>query len=113
MSKNKKSTKKEEVDKDAIIAEGLEKAVKKTKKSGDGTPHTTIDSVTMELLKTPGGMTLSEIHQAIMKKFPGHDSDVLKNTTKRRLNGYLANKFGVTIKKNNDGKYSIASKKVA
>ena len=98
-------------DKDAKIVAALEKAkdkkVKKDKK--DKTPRVTIDSVTMDLLKKPGGMSLSSIVKELAKQFPKHNVDTLKATTKRRVCGYLKNKHGVVIKKDDNGKYSIAA----
>ena len=93
---------------DKAIAEAVNKA--KDKKVKDKkTPRVTIDSVTMDLLKTPGGLSLSDIHKELVKRFPKHDPDTLKSTTKRRLNGYLKSKHGAKIVKDDEGKYSIAA----
>jgi hypothetical protein len=96
-------------DKDKKIVDALKRS--KGKKAAKKSPKKTIDKVTMELLRKPGGMTLNSIHKALLKDFPGHDSDVLKQTTKRRLHGYLQAKHGVNIKKDDNGKYSIVNKK--
>jgi len=66
----------------------------------------TIDSVTIKLLEE-GPKTLEEIQEAVVKQFPGHDADKLRDTTKRRLHGYLKWKYGVEIYKDENGKYSI------
>jgi len=94
-------------DNDKAIAAAVEKA--KDKKVKAKKKRVTIDSVTMELLRKPGGMSLSTIIKELTKQVPDHDADVLKHTTKRRLNGYLKQKFGVKIKKDDNGKYSIAA----
>jgi hypothetical protein len=79
------------------------------KKSGEPkTPRHTIDSVTVELL-AKGPITLADLHKAVCKQFPQHDKDVLLNTTKRRLTGYLQSK-GFKIAKNDDGKYRLLKK---
>ena len=105
-NKAKQARKHDATDNDKAIAAAVEKAKDKPKAKKK---RVTIDSVTMELLKKPGGISLSSIHAELMKQFPDHDADVLKHTTKRRLNGYLKQKFGVKIKKDDDGKYSIAA----
>ncbi len=107
-NKSKKTRKHDATDNDKAIAKAVEKAKDKPVKAKKK-KRVTIDSITMELLKRPGGMSLSTLHTELMKQFPGHDADVLKHTTKRRLNGYLKQKFGVKIKKDDDGKYSIAA----
>ncbi len=70
-------------------------------------PRVTIDNRTVELLHTPGGISLEEIHQIICKEWPDKDPAVLKNTTKRRLHGHLQNKLGIHIVKDAAGKYFI------
>jgi len=42
-----------------------------------------------------------------VKENPNKDPNVLRNTTKRRIGGYLKNKFGVNIEKDNKGRYFI------
>jgi hypothetical protein len=94
------------------IKEELAKAkAKKSKKSG-GTRHC-IDSVTFEMIQRPGGATLDEIHQQVCKEFgKGHKKDVLLDTTRRRLHGYLQAKYGITIVKGDDGKYHAKTERV-
>jgi hypothetical protein len=89
------------------IKEALAKS-KATKKAK--TPRVTIDGVTMELLKKPGGVTKKEIVTVLVKKFPKHDKETLGDTTRRRLNGYLQRIKNVTIKKDDNGKYKIVTK---
>ena len=101
-------------DKDKAIVEALKKGgtTKKGKKAAGSkstSPRVTIDSVTMDLLRKPGGVTKADIVAALVKAFPGHPAETLEATTKRRISHYLANKFGVKITKDDNGKYSIAA----
>jgi len=100
-------------DKDEAIVAALKKGgTKKGKKvagSKSTSPRVTIDSVTMDLLRKPGGVTKADIVAALVKAFPGHPAETLEATTKRRISHYLSNKFGVKIKKDDNGKYSIAA----
>jgi len=101
-------------DKDEAIVAALKKGgTKKGKKTATGSkstgPRVTIDSVTMDLLRKPGGVTKADIVAALVKAFPGHPAETLEATTKRRISHYLSNKFGVKIKKDDNGKYSIAA----
>ena len=70
----------------------------------------TIDRRTIELLKE-GPKTLEELVEILLKEFPSHDVDTVRDTTKRRLSlspkGYLHLKFGVNICKTEDGRYYI------
>ncbi len=68
--------------------------------------HGTINDVTIELLKE-GPKTLEELHEALKKQFPDRDPEALLRTTKRRLGGYLQNKYGVRIHRDKNGEYSI------
>ena len=98
-------------DNDKAIVDALKKNTKKGKKvagSKSTSPRVTIDSVTMDMLRRPGGATKAELVSALVKAFPGHAA-TLEATTKRRISHYLANKFGVKINKSNDGKYTIAA----
>lgn len=89
------------------IVDAVTKA-KTSKKSKMAKPKSpTIDSMTMELLRKDGGVTVKEIAKAIKKAKPSHDLKVLEDTSKRRVTGYLQNKFGVKIVKDDDGKYAI------
>ena len=104
----------EVVDKDKAIVNALKKGgTKKGKKTATGSkstsPRVTIDSVTMDLLRKPGGVTKADIVAALVKAFPGHPAETLEATTKRRISHYLSNKFGVKITKDDNGKYSIAA----
>ena len=101
-------------DKDKAIVEALKKGgtTKKGKKAAGSkstSPRVTIDSVTMDLLRKPGGVTKADIVAALVKAFPGHPEETLEATTKRRISHYLSNKFGVKITKDDNGKYSIAA----
>ena len=101
-------------DKDEAIVEALKKdgVTKKDKKAAGAKstgPRVTIDSVTMDLLRKPGGVTKADIVAALVKAFPGHPEETLDATTKRRISHYLSNKFGVKITKDDNGKYSIAA----
>jgi len=69
------------------------------------TPRLTIDSATLEIIMRPGGATLQEVFDEISKKFSNRDKTVLLNTTKRRLHGHLQQTRGVTIIKDENGKY--------
>jgi len=71
------------------------------KKNGES-----IDQITLDLLKAKP-MKLEALHKAVCKKFPEHDEEALLRTTKRRLTGHLANKFGVEIVKDEKGTYSV------
>jgi hypothetical protein len=70
----------------------------------------TIDRRTIELLKE-GPKTLEELVEILLKEFPSHDADTVRDTTKRRLSlspkGYLHVKFGVNICKTEDVRYYI------
>ena len=103
----------EVVDKDKAIVDALKKGGTKKGKKATGSkstsPRVTIDSVTMDLLRKPGGVTKADIVAALVKAFPGHPAETLEATTKRRISHYLSNKFGVKIKKDDNGKYSIAA----
>jgi hypothetical protein len=93
------------------LAKAKAKKSKVSKKSG-GTRHC-IDSVTFEMIQRPGGATLDEIHQQVCKEFgKGHKKDVLLDTTRRRLHGYLQAKYGITIVKGDDGKYHAKTERV-
>jgi hypothetical protein len=73
--------------------------------------HKTIDGITLELLRRPGGASPEEIVEVVSKEKPSRDKDVLLETTKRRLNlsprGYLRAKHGVKIEKSENGRYFI------
>lgn len=94
MSKSKKNVKKESK---KLLPTKTEK-----------TPKMTIDRLTMNLLHSEG-ITIEQIVKAVSKEYPAHNLDTLKATTKRRLNGYLKNKFNVKIVKDDKGLYRIAS----
>jgi len=115
------------------------KAVKKVTTNKERTPRVTIDSVTLGLLMDGKGHTKLQIVSEVSKTFPDKFANdatwkkslsketaahlspddkqkvearaVLYITTSRRLNGYLKNKYDVTIKKDDNGKYTIVTKK--
>lgn len=98
-------------EKAAEIKEALKKAkAKKVKK--ERKPKVTVDSITVDLLKDGKGYTIEELAQAIAKVKTEYKDrakfDVLKDTTKRRVKGYLQRK-GHNIKKDDNGKYTIAA----
>ena len=129
MGKNKKNKKAKEVattvaapaettktaevkDNDKAIVDALKKGTTKKgdkKVAGSKGPRVTIDSVTMDMLRRPGGATKAELVSALVKAFPGHPEKTLESTTKRRIQHYLKNKFGVKINKDDNGKYTIAA----
>jgi hypothetical protein len=63
-----------------------------------------IDNVTIKLLEERP-RTLEELHEALKKQFPGREA--LLRTTKRRVTGYLQDKYGVKIHEDDNGVYSI------
>lgn len=104
--KEKEAEKKEEAK-----AQKIKEALKKTKtKKADKKPKETMDGITENLLRKPGGVTKAEIVSVLVKKYPKKDKDTIADTTRRRLSGYLQRKRGVKIVKDDDGKYSIVSK---
>jgi len=68
----------------------------------------TREHATIELLKEKEEKerTFEKLLEALLKKFPNDDPEVLRRTTKRRLGGHLK-KFGVEICKDDNGVYSI------
>jgi outer membrane biosynthesis protein TonB len=78
---------------------------KKEKKAGRKRENS-IDAVTLALIQSKP-MTLETILKNLEKQFPDNDPETLKRTTKRRLTGYLQNKYGVTIEKSDKGAYSV------
>jgi hypothetical protein len=84
------------------------KAAKKKEKKKAAKKETgpSIDQVTLDLLKAKP-MKLETLHKAVCKKFPEKDEEALLRTTKRRVSGHLANKFGVEIVKSEKGVYSV------
>lgn len=68
----------------------------------------TLDKITEEHLRRPGGATVEEIVEAELKVYPEKDRAVLMDTTKRRLlPSYLPKKLGVEIVKDEDERYYI------
>ena len=55
----------------AALKKGKDKKEKKAK-----TPRVTMDSMTLELLRRPGGVTKAEIVAAVSKAFPAHTKTV-------------------------------------
>jgi hypothetical protein len=93
-------------------AQEVKDALAKSKKQKkDKKPKETMDGITEELLKKPGGVTKAEIVNVLVKKYPKKDKDTIADTTRRRLNGYLQRKRGLDIAKDDDGKYSIVTGK--
>ena len=73
----------------------------------NATTRVSIDARTLELLRTPGGMRIEEIHRILCEEYPDHNQATLWKTTKRRLHGHLQKKYGIRIIKDAEGKYSI------
>jgi hypothetical protein len=116
MDKNKDNTSATKtVDTEKIRARKKAKAAKKalakakdkdrkSPKTASG-PRVTMDSVTLELVRRPQGVTLDEAASIVAKKFPKHDATTVHNTTARRLKGYLAQKYGIKIARDDNGRY--------
>ncbi len=79
-----------------------ERGKPKIRRPRDGT----YDSATIKLLEE-GPKTFEELFGALLKEFPGWDAETARDTTKRRLHGYLKKKFGVNICRDKNGVYSI------
>jgi len=119
--KDDKTTKEKEAkeEKAKAIKAALEKttkAKKEKKAKGEPSNRKTIDNFTVELLKRTGGITLADAKAAVVKEFGVGKKEskeakkTLEDTTERRIKGgYLAKKLGKTIKKDDDGKYSLVA----